>query len=69
MEDLSCSHLLFIAKNIERMGDHATNILEQVYFLVVRQDPEEARPKKDRSSTTIVEPLKSGESPGRAGDQ
>jgi phosphate transport system protein len=51
-----CTHLLFIAKNIERIGDHTTNIAEQVHFLVVGQDPEEARPKRDRSSSTVVKP-------------
>ena len=30
----ACSHLLFIAKNIERIGDHATNIAENVWFVV-----------------------------------
>ena len=64
-----CTHLLFVAKNIERMGDHATNIAEQVHFLVVGQDPEGARPKQDRSSTTIVEPLRPGETSERAGEQ
>ena len=64
-----CTHLLFIAKNIERMGDHATNIAEQVHFLVVGQDPEGPRPKQDRSSTTIVEPLRPGETSERAGEQ
>ena len=34
-----CTHLLFIAKNIERMGDHATNIAEQVHFLGGRARP------------------------------
>ena len=29
-----CTHLLFCAKNIERMGDHATNIAETVYYIV-----------------------------------
>ncbi|MEO6076247.1 MAG: phosphate signaling complex protein PhoU [Dokdonella sp.] len=29
-----CTHLLFMAKNIERIGDHATNIAENIYFLV-----------------------------------
>ena len=28
-----CTHLLFCAKNIERMGDHATNIAETVYYI------------------------------------
>ena len=30
----ACTHLLFIAKNIERIGDHATNIAEIVYYMV-----------------------------------
>ena len=29
-----CTHLLFIAKNLERIGDHATNIAETVYYAV-----------------------------------
>jgi phosphate transport system protein len=30
----ACTHLLFIAKNLERIGDHATNIAEEVWFVV-----------------------------------
>ncbi len=41
----SCMHLHFIAKNIERMGDHVTSIAEQVIYLVTGDMPEEARPK------------------------
>ena len=54
-----CTHLLFIAKNIERMGDHATNIAEYVHFRVHGHPPTEARQKGDGSSTMIVEPLES----------
>lgn len=43
----ACMHLHFIAKNIERMGDHATAIAEQVIYLVTGELPDEARPKKD----------------------
>lgn len=43
----SCMHLHFIAKNIERMGDHATSIAEQVLYLVSGTLPEDARPKSD----------------------
>ncbi|MDO5603914.1 MAG: phosphate signaling complex protein PhoU [Paracoccus sp. (in: a-proteobacteria)] len=43
----ACMHLHFIAKNIERMGDHATSIAEQVIYLVTGELPDEARPKKD----------------------
>ncbi|HVI51127.1 MAG TPA: phosphate signaling complex protein PhoU [Candidatus Sulfotelmatobacter sp.] len=45
-----CSHLLFIAKNIERIGDHTTNICEMVYFLTTGHPIEGARPKNDTSS-------------------
>ncbi len=41
----SCMHLHFIAKNIERMGDHATSIAEQVIYLVTGEFPDEGRPK------------------------
>jgi phosphate transport system protein len=41
----SCTHLLFIAKNIERIGDHATNIAEYVYFLVEGRPLLALRPK------------------------
>ena len=43
----ACMHLHFIAKNIERMGDHATGIAEQVIYLVTGALPGEARPKSD----------------------
>ena len=43
----ACMHLHFIAKNIERMGDHATAIAEQVIYLVTGTLPGEARPKSD----------------------
>ncbi|WP_425010668.1 phosphate signaling complex protein PhoU [Paracoccus alkanivorans] len=41
----ACMHLHFIAKNIERMGDHATSIAEQVIYLVTGELPEDSRPK------------------------
>ena len=44
------AHLLFIAKNIERIGDYATGIAEQVHFLVHGSVPEDSRPKADRTS-------------------
>lgn len=48
----ACMHLHFIAKNIERMGDHATTIAEQVIYLVTGAMPEDLRPKAE-SVTTI----------------
>lgn len=47
----ACMHLHFIAKNIERMGDHVTSISEQVVFLVTGKKPDEPRPKADRTSS------------------
>ena len=43
----TCMHLHFMAKNIERMGDHATSIAEQVIYLVTGEMPEEDRPKQE----------------------
>lgn len=50
-----CMHLLFIAKNVERMGDHTTSIAEQVHFLITGEMPDDERPKSDTTSTTFVE--------------
>lgn len=49
-----CTHLLFVAKNIERIGDHTTGIAEQVHFMVHGEMPADERPKGDHSSTTII---------------
>jgi phosphate transport system protein len=43
----ACMHLHFIAKNVERMGDHATTIAEQVIYLVTGVMPDENRPKAE----------------------
>ena len=51
-----CTHLLFMAKNIERIGDHATNIAENVYYLVHGTPLTEIRPKGDQSSLEVVAP-------------
>ena len=51
-----CIHLMFCAKNIERMGDHATNIAETVYYAVTGEPLADARPKGDTSASAIIRP-------------
>ena len=48
-------HLLFIAKNLERMGDHVTGIAEQITYLVTGALPDEDRPKSDLIATIATE--------------
>ena len=43
----ACAHLLFVAKNLERVGDHCTNIAEEVHFLVTGETLTSERPKVD----------------------
>jgi phosphate transport system protein len=45
----ACTHLLFMAKNLERIGDHTTNIAETLYFLVHGKPLAQIRPKRDRT--------------------
>ena len=54
-----CTHLLFGAKNIERVGDHATNIAETVYYLVHGRPITDQRPKGDTTSSTAYTSLRS----------
>ncbi|MBA5779213.1 phosphate signaling complex protein PhoU [Stappia sp. F7233] len=44
-----CAHLLFCAKNIERIGDHATNVAENVTYMVTGRQPQDERPKVDET--------------------
>ena len=50
----ACTHLLFCAKNIERIGDHATNIAETVYYVVTGEQMPPDRPKEDKSHRVVV---------------
>ena len=43
----ACAHLLFVAKNLERIGDHATNIAEIVHYEIIGEEIGEPRPKVD----------------------
>jgi phosphate transport system protein len=50
----ACTHLLFCAKNIERIGDHATNIAETVYYVVTGEQMPPDRPKEDKSHRVVL---------------
>lgn len=49
------THLLFVAKNVERIGDHVTGIAEQVHFMVMGELPGDLRPKGDNTSFAGVD--------------
>ena len=51
-----CTHLLFIAKNLERIGDHATNIAELIYYADKGEPLIDSRPTGDSSSSAVVRP-------------
>ena len=48
----ACTHLLFMAKNLERIGDHATNVAEHIHYELTGEDYVEDRPKGDTLSPT-----------------
>ncbi|MCW8085163.1 phosphate signaling complex protein PhoU [Sabulicella glaciei] len=50
----AATHLLFIAKNMERIGDHATNIAERVHFVVRGEQVTADRPKGDDSASAVA---------------
>ncbi|MGX5799860.1 phosphate signaling complex protein PhoU [Bradyrhizobium sp. Arg314] len=49
-----CTHLLFCAKNIERIGDHATNIAETIYYIVTGDQMPADRPKGDKTDQVVL---------------
>jgi len=49
-----CTHLLFGAKNLERIGDHTTNIAENIHYLVTGKILAGDRPKQDEMASTTV---------------
>ncbi len=56
-----CTHVLFIAKNIERMGDHVTNVCETVYYLVTGEPLREDRPRKTRTDRLLTDDIEAKE--------
>jgi phosphate transport system protein len=51
-----CTNLLFVAKNLERIGDHATNIAETIHYAVMGEPMTGKRPKGDTSAYALVRP-------------
>ena len=49
-----CTHLLFMAKNLERIGDHATNIAENIWFLIHGEELMPPRDKRDDTNSVVV---------------
>jgi phosphate transport system protein len=49
-----CTHLLFGAKNLERIGDHTTNIAENIHYLITGAVLTDDRPKSDDTSTVMI---------------
>jgi len=50
----ACTHLLFCAKNLERIGDHVTNIAENAYYVVTGEQLPVARPKYDETTAVLA---------------
>ena len=50
----ACTHLLFCAKNLERIGDHVTNIAENAYYVVTGKQLPAHRPKQDETMMTAL---------------
>jgi phosphate transport system protein len=51
----ACTHLLFCAKNLERIGDHVTNIAENAYYIVTGRPLSPDRPKQDETANVLAE--------------
>ena len=49
----ACTHLLFCAKNLERIGDHVTNIAENAYYVITGTQLPPDRPKQDETSVPV----------------
>ncbi|MEZ5670637.1 MAG: phosphate signaling complex protein PhoU [Alphaproteobacteria bacterium] len=60
----ACTHLLFIAKNIERIGDHTTNIAETIHFMVTGSYVIDQRPKSDSANFAVIDSGRDDEADG-----
>ena len=61
-----CAHLLFCSKNLERMGDHTTNIAESVHYMVTGQRLNGDRPKEEDLSFLRVRSIENERWPAHA---
>jgi phosphate transport system protein len=50
-----CAHLLFVGKNLERIGDHATNVAEIIHYEITGEEMIDARPKADAFTQAAIE--------------
>jgi phosphate transport system protein len=50
----ACTHLLFCAKNLERIGDHVTNIAENAYYVITGSQLPPNRPKSDETAMSVL---------------
>jgi phosphate transport system protein len=50
----ACTHLLFCAKNLERIGDHVTNIAENAYYVLTGEQLPVSRPKLDETQLSVL---------------
>ena len=50
----ACTHLLFCAKNLERIGDHVTNIAENAYYVLTGTQLPAQRPKLDETAMPVL---------------
>jgi len=51
----ACTHLLFCAKNLERIGDHVTNIAENAYYVITGTQLPPFRPKLDETAMAVAD--------------
>jgi phosphate transport system protein len=59
----ACTHLLFMAKNLERIGDHATNIAEIIHYEITGEELTGERPKANHTPAELEPDADAGETP------
>ena len=59
----ACTHLLFMAKNLERIGEHATNIAETIHYEITGQEFTGERPRWTGGNADLDSPAAPGVTP------